>query len=200
MRWLNVPNTLTASRVVLTPVFLWLFFSFDWLMQLLGIAVFAIASLTDIYDGRFARKRRDVTDLGRFLDPLADKILVSSALIALVIRSLVSLWMVLVILIRDLLVTGLRVYAIHYGRPIVTSRLAKWKTILQFVAIFAILVARCLKTALVRYRSSSVPPGGEWIGSIPNALIALTMLVTVISGVLYVFRNRHLYRRGFQAV
>lgn len=198
--WLNLPNALTFSRVVLTPVFLWLIFSPQWHRQLLGILVLGIASLTDVYDGRLARKREDETSLGRFMDPLADKVLVTSALIALVARTAVSVWMVAVIVVRDLFVTGLRVHAMRRGRPLVTSKLAKLKTILQLAAIFAILGGRCLSAALVQQNVVPVGFGHDWMAGLSNGLVAVTMLVTVVSGALYLLRNKHLYRRGFQAV
>jgi len=189
---------LSTSRVVLTPVFLWLFFSQGWQGHLLGLVVFTIASLTDVYNGRLARSREALTDLGGFLDPLADKILVCSALIALAARGLASSWMVAVIVIRELLITGLRIHAIHRDKPVVTSKLAKCKTITQLAAIFAILATRSLMEALVRFRLVSAASSYLWTTSAARVLVAATMLITAISGILYLVGNRHLYRRGFR--
>jgi len=196
----NIPNALSLSRVALTPVFLWLFFSEVWYRQLLGVLVFVVASLTDVYDGHFARKRKDVTDLGRFLDPLADKVLVCSTLIALVAINLVSLWMAAVIIFRDLAITALRVHAVRCRRPIVTSRLAKCKTIAQLGALSVIVAVRSLMTALVSHHLAAVSSSYQWVSATANILVAAIMLITVISGIVYLLNNRHLHKRRLQAV
>ena len=122
----NLPNFLTALRIVLTPVFLLLLFADTWYWKSLAFVVFSAASLTDFYDGQLARKGNQETALGRFLDPLADKILVTSALIALALNRMVNVWLVVPIVGRDILITGMRLYGISRGRQMQTSRLAKW--------------------------------------------------------------------------
>ena len=108
----NLPNFLTALRIVLTPVFLLLLFADTWYWKSLAFVVFSAASLTDFYDGQLARKGNQETALGRFLDPLADKILVTSALIALALNRMVNVWLVVPIVGRDILITGMRLYGI----------------------------------------------------------------------------------------
>ena len=137
---LNLPNALTISRICLTPVFLVLLFEEDWYLRSLAVVVFSVASLTDLYDGRIARTRNSVTEFGRFMDPLADKILVTSALIALVVCRLVHFWLVVPIVARDILITGMRMHGAYHGRQMETSRLAKWKTTVQMFAIGFLLV------------------------------------------------------------
>ena len=113
----NLPNGLTALRIGLTPLFLLLLFTDTWYLKSLAFVVFSAASLTDFYDGKLARAGNQVTPLGRFLDPLADKILVTSALIALALNRMVNFWLVLPIVGRDILITGMRLYGIYRGRP-----------------------------------------------------------------------------------
>ena len=106
-----LPNQLTVLRIILTPVFLVLFLSGDPLLIQISLAVYLIAAITDWYDGWLARKFNYITEWGKFLDPLADKILTSGAFFAFVYLDVLELWMVLVIVIRDFAITGLRGYA-----------------------------------------------------------------------------------------
>ena len=116
-RMVTFPNFLTGLRIVLTPVFLALIFSDSGFNKILALLVFTVASLTDFFDGWFARRDKTVSSLGRFMDPLADKLLVSSALISFVILGMVEAWLVGAMLIRDAVITSLRVYAIRKGTP-----------------------------------------------------------------------------------
>ena len=118
-RLLTLPNVLTILRVLLTPVFLFLIFSQTWYNKILALIVFTIASLTDFYDGKIARRDGTSTAFGRFMDPLADKLLVSSALISFAVLGMVEAWLVAAMLIRDLSITGFRVWAIRSGREVV---------------------------------------------------------------------------------
>lgn len=136
---MTFPNQLTLLRILLTPIFVCLLLSPNPIMNFAAMGVFLIASLTDWYDGYFARKYGYVTNWGKFLDPLADKILVSAAFFCLVYLDVVQLWMVIIIVIRDFLITGLRSYAMFRGTPVVTSRLAKIKTTVQMTAVYLLL-------------------------------------------------------------
>ncbi|MCB0752032.1 MAG: CDP-alcohol phosphatidyltransferase family protein, partial [Ignavibacteriae bacterium] len=106
-----LPNQLTTLRIILTPVFLFLFLSGDSLYMQISLAVYIIAAITDWYDGWLARKFDYITTWGKFMDPLADKILTSTAFFAFVFIDVLSLWMVIVVVFRDLFVTGLRLFA-----------------------------------------------------------------------------------------
>jgi len=137
---MTLPNQLTILRIILTPVFLCLFLSGNPLLIQISALVFFIAALTDWYDGWLARKYNYITDWGKFWDPLADKILTSAAFIGFVFVDLVPLWMVLLIIIRDLVVTLLRIYADSREYNFITSYYAKWKTLLQMVFLYYLLL------------------------------------------------------------
>ena len=137
---MSIPNILTLLRIFLTPIFIICLFSEIFGAQLWALVIFIVASITDAYDGYFARKNDMVTDTGRFLDPLADKILLSSAFISFSIMGLIDIWMVALIIFRDLFVTGLRVLMSRKGLIMITSKIAKSKTGVQVgIIIFTLL-------------------------------------------------------------
>jgi len=135
-----IPNMLTVMRIFLTPIFIICLFSDFFGAQLWALVIFIVASITDAYDGYLARKNNMVTDTGRFLDPLADKILVSSAFISFSIMGLIDIWMVALIIFRDLFVMGLRFLMSRRGFIMITSKIAKSKTGVQVgIIIFTLL-------------------------------------------------------------
>ena len=191
---LNLPNQLTLLRIVLTPVFVALLMSGSSLNLQLSLLVFIIAALTDWYDGWAARKLGYTTRWGKFLDPLADKVLSSAALLAYVWLGLVDAWMVWIVISRDFLITGLRSYAEYKDEPIVTSKSAQAKTFGQFVVIYYILIL---------YVGRSVPiinaEFGPTIDTLmhPQVLFGMMLLVTISTvgtGVAYLFDNRKFLR------
>ena len=184
-RVITFPNVLTAVRLALTPIFLILIFAESWYCKILALLVFTVASLTDFYDGRIARREGTVTSLGKFLDPLADKILVSSALIAFVVLGMVEAWLVGAMLMRDAVITGLRVLGVQRGKQVVTSRLAKWKTMLQLVLIFGILIFINVNVIKANLTSQPVVLVGSLSYLVLNGLVAAVTLLTVASGVRY---------------
>ncbi len=187
---MNLPTQLTLLRVLLTPVFLLLFFHESLSFKLISFVVFIIASLTDWYDGYFAKKLGKVSQFGKFFDPLADKILVSSAFIAFYYQGYVKLWMVVVIVVRDFLITALRSYALFTTRPVVTSGLARAKTFLQMVSVFAIFVVYLLD----HYATSS----GRQLYLLTlvekmkliDLLLWCVIFLTVYTGLRYLIENR----------
>ena len=194
--FLNLPNCLTISRICLTPLFLMMLLSDSWFWRSMALAVFGIASLTDFYDGRLARSRNRVTAFGRFLDPLADKILVTSALVAFVWGRMVNFWLVAPVVVRDVLLTGVRLYGLYHGRQMITSRLAKWKTAVQLVSIVVILLLTSMQEFLDRFgQESALPLEGEWIPFLTNGLMGAVLLLTLLSGVHYLFRPQF-YRKS----
>jgi CDP-diacylglycerol--glycerol-3-phosphate 3-phosphatidyltransferase len=135
-----IPNILTVMRIFLTPIFIICLFSDFFGAQLWALVIFIVASITDAYDGYLARKNNMVTNTGRFLDPLADKILVSSAFISFSIMGLIDIWMVALIIFRDLFVMGLRFLMSRRGFIMITSKIAKSKTGVQVgIIIFTLL-------------------------------------------------------------
>jgi len=137
---MSIPNILTVMRIFLTPIFIICLFSDFFGAQLWALVIFIVASITDAYDGYLARKNNMVTDTGRFLDPLADKILVSSAFISFSIMGLIDIWMVALIIFRDLFVMGLRFLMSRRGFIMITSKIAKSKTGVQVgIIIFTLL-------------------------------------------------------------
>jgi|TARA_B110000263_G_scaffold211254_1_gene194119 CDP-diacylglycerol--glycerol-3-phosphate 3-phosphatidyltransferase len=142
---MTLPNILTFFRILITPVFIICLFDDFPGAHLWALFLFIIASITDAYDGYYARKNNMVTDTGKFLDPLADKILVSSAFISFAIMGLIDFWMVALILFRDLFVTGLRIVMTRNGFTMMTSRSAKSKTGVQLGLIIFTLFFLSLK-------------------------------------------------------
>jgi CDP-diacylglycerol---glycerol-3-phosphate 3-phosphatidyltransferase len=147
-RW-NLPNALTIGRIVLVPLLVVVLLTqfegrmiFGVRKELVGAAIFAVASLTDWLDGYLARRRKQVTALGQLLDPLADKLLVTAALVSLVSMGQAPAWMVAVILGREFAVTVLRAMAHARGHVITASPLGKFKMVAQIVAILALILGR----------------------------------------------------------
>ncbi|MCB0743927.1 MAG: CDP-diacylglycerol--glycerol-3-phosphate 3-phosphatidyltransferase, partial [Ignavibacteriae bacterium] len=124
-----LPNQLTTLRIILTPVFLFLFLSENPILKQISLAIYILAAITDWYDGWLARKFNYITTWGKFMDPLADKVLTSTAFFAFVAIGVLELWMVLVVVFRDLLITGLRLFADWKKKSFTTSKLAKAKTL-----------------------------------------------------------------------
>jgi len=197
---LTLPNQLTLLRIILTPVFVLLLLSGSPLYLQLSLVVFVIAALTDWYDGWIARKMGHSSRWGKFLDPLADKILSSAALLAFVGLNLVDGWMVWIVIARDFLITGLRSYAEYLDRPIVTTKGAQAKTFGQFVVIYYILIL---------YVARSVPPVYREFGPAidtlmhPKVLFGMMLLVTLSTagtGIAYVFDNRKVLRELYERI
>ena len=130
-----LPNILSMLRIILTPLFLMILFQGEWFL-VLALIIFTIAALTDTFDGYYARRYQAYTYWGAFLDPIADKILIGATLCAFAVLNLVSWWVVAIIVLRDVLVTLLRLQKIAHGGMLQTSMLAKCKTTAQFISIY----------------------------------------------------------------
>lgn len=190
-----LPNQLTILRIILTPVFLYLFLSGDKFLQQISLVVFIIAAITDWYDGWLARKFNYITEWGKFMDPLADKILTSAAFFALAALGILEYWMVWLIVIRDFLVTGLRLLAEYKGKSFPTSLAAKWKTFLQMAFLYYLLVMIVLQTFEFVENNFS----GIFLILLNETMIYFVMLsitiFTVTTAVLYLFDNRQLIKK-----
>ena len=193
-----LPNQLTVLRIILTPFFLFFFLSEIPLFKQISIGIFIIAALTDWYDGWLARKFNYITNWGKFWDPLADKILTSTAFIGFVILGVLQLWMVIIILLRDFIITIFRAYADYKGVSFPTSNYARWKTFIQMAFLYYLLL---IYTAV---NSVQIYNGYEKIFAVlmDRNFIYYTMLfitaITLHSGVTYLIKNRHLILRLFR--
>ncbi len=167
----NLPNLLTVFRILLVPVLVVVLLSEVFESDWPAAAVFALASLTDVADGYLARRNDQVSTFGKLWDPLADKLLVTAALISLVSLGKLDAWVAMVVISREFAVTGLRQVAVEQGRVIAASAAGKFKTLMQ--------VAMVLVLIIVDDRPPSV-----------DALIYATVLVTVGSGAGYFYRLR----------
>ena len=169
---MNLPNKLSLTRIALIPVMVALMYPNTTVCNLLAAAVFALAAFTDFLDGHIARKQHIVTDFGKFVDPVADKLLVLSALIMLIQQGLMLAWVVVVILARELCVDGLRMVAGSKGMVIAAGKLGK--ITVQIVLILWLMLSR-------------QPVMGTIVS---GALTLLVLVMTLWSGVEYFRNNR----------
>lgn len=171
----NLPNQLTLSRIFLAPVIIvLLYFPAFWTCFLAGL-LFIVAAFTDLFDGYLARKGNQVTPLGKFLDPLADKVLVSSVLIMLVQNGWVQAWIAIVIICRDIMVTGLRAIAADEGIVIAADKYGKAKTVLQILAL----------TPLIWHYGWPIGSFTLPVHEIGIFTLYIALILTVVSGVNY---------------
>src|SRR3954469_24313457 len=168
---INIPNVLTLLRILAVPVIVVALLDETPNGDALAAGVFALAAISDGLDGYIARRRREVTTFGKLMDPLADKLLIVAALVSLVSLDRLQAWVAMVIIARELAVTGLRSLAAERGVVIAASWLGKVKTALQVAAVFALIV---------------VNPAPAWV----DVLVYLAVAATVISGVDYFFGLR----------
>ncbi len=183
---MNTPNKLTVLRFLLVPVFL-VFFLIKEIPYnyLYAFVIFIVASLTDLLDGYLARKYNQVTTFGKFLDPLADKVLVVSVLICFVDMSLANAIVVIIIIAREFIVTSLRLVALSSdGTVIAADNLAKIKTVIQMVSITTILLALGLSNL-------GLIPEVMDITIFSNVLMWIAAFITVLSGGSYLMKNMH---------
>jgi CDP-diacylglycerol--glycerol-3-phosphate 3-phosphatidyltransferase len=159
-------------------------------MNYVSFVIFFVASLTDYYDGILARRYGISSVWGRFLDPLADKILISAALIVFAMAKFVAVWMVTIIIVRDVIITALRSYAMFKGKPIVTSYLAKAKTFSQVTVIYIIFAYILLKKTLIANNQNSFFIDKFIAWNIIDLCMLFVTLLTLVSGLKYLFENR----------
>jgi len=182
-KW-NLANFLSYSRIILIPLFIYLIAAQELLYALI---VFIIASMTDFFDGWVARKFKQESEFGKFIDPIADKFLVISALIAIIVIDpyfkVFDLWMIVIIAGRDVLITFMRWLAIKKGRSLRTSRFGKFKTAFQMMSIVIIIMIYMVKKLGFFETHASVP---YWI------MLAVTIM-TALSGLRYLFTNWQLF-------
>lgn len=190
---MNLPNKLTISRIMLTFIFMLFLFLGGVVMKFLAIITFLLASATDYLDGKIARERNEITDFGRFMDPIADKFLTIAAFLAFVEMKLVPAWMVALIISRELIITGLRLFAATKGKVLAAEAAGKHKTVSQVTAIFVILLFIFLKEAGIRFLPVWSQVLEYWFRQIIFILMIVTVMLTLISGLSYLWRNRRLF-------
>jgi CDP-diacylglycerol---glycerol-3-phosphate 3-phosphatidyltransferase len=192
---MNLPNKLTVSRFVLTGLFLAVMFSQVHYHETIAMILFGVAGITDFCDGHLARKRKLITNFGILMDPLADKILVCSAFIAFVDLKWVASWMVVLIVARELSITGLRLLAASKNLVLAAEGYGKHKTISQIVAIIAILVAHGYQEwgTMGQIFFGMKIYGVPWVVDFSEFAKWVAVLLTVTSGVTYLWRNRAVY-------
>ena len=178
---MNLPNKLTVLRVLLIPFFVWAALGdpVPGYSKYIAVLIFIVASLTDLLDGKIARKYGLVTNFGKFMDPLADKLLVCAALICLVSCGMLSAWMVIIIISREFIISGFRLVASDNGVVIAANYWGKFKTTFQMLMIIVLLLDL----------------GGvfDMIGQI---LTWVALILTVVSLVDYVIKNKHVILEG----
>ena len=192
---MNLPNKLTLSRFALTGVFLIAFLAEFPFSKTAALVVFVTASITDWLDGAIARSRNLITNFGILMDPLSDKILTCSAFIAFVGSHHIPAWMVVVIVARELAITGLRLLAASKNLVLAAEGFGKHKTISQIIAIIAILVLTSYEQwGWVGRTLFGFPIGGApWVAGFSLIAQWVAVILTLLSGAIYLWRNRQLY-------
>ena len=218
--FINIPNLISFARIFLIPLFAYfLFIRTPW-SKFWALVLFLLASLTDLLDGWSARKLKQETEVGKFLDPLADKILVVSALVALVLLDpLIPLWMVIVIVARDMLITLMRYLAVKKGGSLKTSRFGKIKTAFQMVSIIVIIVILIARREVIKLKGKGVLDINDLYGKnvfdifehltnlnipyldvffivAPWCIMFFVTLLTAWSGLRYLYTNWRLFFPG----
>ena len=190
---MNLANKLTVIRIFLVPIFL-IFIAVQGIPYGTFIAtfIFILASLTDKLDGYIARSRNQITNFGKFMDPLADKLLVTSALISLVELQMVPSWAAIVIIAREFAVSGLRTIAASEGKVIAASWWGKIKTVIQIIAIVLLLLQFNITTS--SYLTNLVESSSVWnwfFMNVPSLMLNISVVITLISGWDYFRKNKH---------
>ncbi len=178
---MNLPNKLTILRVCLIPFFVVFAKMGGAAMQAVAVCIYVLACVTDALDGRIARSRNLVTNFGKFMDPIADKLLVMSAMIVLAAQGRMPDWVCILMLGREFLVSGFRLVAVENGVVIAAGPLGKLKTVFQMVSTIALMLLVPVEGA---------PLLGEVGKTVAQVLMYIALALTVISGADYIIRNR----------
>ncbi|MDD5432161.1 MAG: CDP-diacylglycerol--glycerol-3-phosphate 3-phosphatidyltransferase [Candidatus Omnitrophica bacterium] len=186
---MNIANKITISRIVLTFVFMFFLFCHGLWAKVASLIIFLSAALSDFLDGMIAKKRNMITDFGRLMDPIADKILVIAAFAAFVQMQLIEAWMFVIIVSREILITSLRLFALNKGKVLSATRAGKHKTVSQMLVIFSILGFIVTKEVMLTYFTWNP----DWEKAFREGiylLMLLTVGLTLYSGISYLWDNR----------
>ena len=175
---MNLPNKLTVGRVIAVPFFIAAYLAGFYPA---AVVIFIFAALTDALDGKIARSRNLVTNFGKIMDPLADKILVYSALCLFIEEEIIAAWMLILILAREFIIAGMRTVAASEGRVLAAGMSGKVKTVLQMVAVILFLLAL------------SIPAARMSIMMVANVVFIASLVMTVYSGCEYVMKNKDVF-------
>ena len=187
---LNIPNILTIARIIITPFFLWIILSENLPHRfLIACIVFSIGAITDAVDGHLARKNNQITNFGKFLDPIADKVLTTSALLAFMSMGLCNIWIVMLVLTREFAIASVRMIAAAGGVVIPANIWGKIKTVTQMV--FTILIMLLGEVYFILENSytqlfAKLPD----LSLVSNGLLWITAIFTVVSGAIYLIDSR----------
>ena len=177
---MNLPNKLTMLRIAMIPVFvIFALIKAQW-AQYVALLIYILACLTDLLDGKIARKHNLVTDFGKFADPIADKLLVMSALVILVDTGRMASWVCIVMLAREFIISGFRLVAAGGGKVIAAGTLGKWKTVFQMTSTIALML-------LVPVAGNALL--GNFGVILANVLMYIAAALTIVSGAEYIIRN-----------
>ena len=188
---MNIANRLTVLRIVFTFVFMFFLFMHGLWAKVLSLVIFILAALSDFLDGRIAQKRNMVTDFGKLMDPIADKILVLAAFAAFVQMQLIDAWMFVIIIAREILITSLRLFALNKGKVLSAARAGKHKTVSQMAVILLILIFVVLKEVMLAYFTWN-PSWENFFRQGIYILMLLTVGLTLYSGLNYLWENRRI--------
>jgi CDP-diacylglycerol---glycerol-3-phosphate 3-phosphatidyltransferase len=191
---MNLANRLTMSRILLTFVFMFFLFCQGLWPKVASLIVFILAALSDLFDGMIAQRRNMVTDFGRLMDPIADKILVLAAFAAFVQLQLIEAWMFVIIIAREIMITSLRLFALNKGKVLSAARAGKHKTVLQMAVIFMILGFILLKEIALKY-STWNPAWEKIFRQGIFFLMLVTVGLTLYSGLSSLWQNRKIITR-----
>ncbi|MGI6538725.1 MAG: CDP-diacylglycerol--glycerol-3-phosphate 3-phosphatidyltransferase [Caldicoprobacterales bacterium] len=177
---MNLANKITIIRILLIPLFIIILLTTFPYHKYVASLIFVLAACTDSLDGYIARKRNEITNFGKFIDPLADKLLVTSALISLVEMGKVSSVAAIIIISREFIITGFRLLAVTEGKVIAASWWGKLKTVLQIVAIITLMLDN------FPFRFIGVP--------FDQIVLFISVIVTIISGIDYIYKNKDVFK------
>lgn len=186
---MNIANKLTLLRIVLTFVFMFFLFQHGLWAKVTSLAIFIFAALSDLFDGMIAHRKNLVTDFGKLMDPIADKILVVAAFTAFLQMQLIEAWMVVIIIAREILITSLRLFALNKGKVLSATRAGKHKTLFQMVVIFFILGFIVLKEVMLTFFTWN-PAWEKFFRQGIYIFMLFTVGLTLYSGISYLWDNR----------
>ena len=191
---MNIANKLTLLRILLTFVFMSFLFVHSLWAKVASLLIFIFAALSDFFDGRIAQKKNMVTDFGKLMDPIADKILVLAAFAAFVQMQLIDAWMFVIVVSREILITSLRLFALNKGKVLSATKAGKHKTVSQMLLIFFILIFIVLKEVMLTFYTWN-PTSEKYFRQSIYILMLITVTLTLYSGLSYLWENRKIITR-----